>query len=56
MSDSPTAVNHHAAHRGFSGVAGMMFGLMFLLVGRQNARRANEIAAVGAGDHVVDIG
>jgi ubiquinone/menaquinone biosynthesis C-methylase UbiE len=56
MSESPTAVNHHADHPGFSGLTGTLYGLFFLLAGRRNALRANEIAAVGAGDHVVDIG
>jgi ubiquinone/menaquinone biosynthesis C-methylase UbiE len=49
-------VNHHADHPGFSGLTGTLYGLIFLLFGRRNALRANEIAEVGAGDHVVDIG
>lgn len=56
MSESPTVVNHHADHPGFSGLTGTLYGLIFLLVGRRNALRVNEIAGVGAGDHVVDIG
>jgi len=56
MSDSPPVVNHHADHPGFSGLTGTLYGLIFLLVGRRNARQANEIAGVGADDHVIDIG
>jgi ubiquinone/menaquinone biosynthesis C-methylase UbiE len=56
MSESPTVVNHHADHPGFSGLTGTLYGLIFLLVGRRNALQVNEIAGVGAGDHVVDIG
>jgi ubiquinone/menaquinone biosynthesis C-methylase UbiE len=56
MSDSPPVVNHHADHPGFSGMTGTLYGLIFLLVGRRNARQANEIAGVGADDHVIDIG
>ena len=56
MGDSENVVNHHAAHPGFSGLTGTLYGLIFLLAGRRNARRANEIAGVGADDHVVDIG
>lgn len=56
MGDSEHVVNHHAAHPGFSGLTGTLYGLIFLLAGRRNARRANEIAEAGADDHVVDIG
>lgn len=56
MSESAVAVNHHADHPGFSGLTGTLYGLIFLLAGRRNALRANEIAGVDAGDHVVDIG
>ena len=53
---SEPAVNHHADHPGFSGLTGTLYGLIFLLVGRRRARRVNELAGVGADDHVVDIG
>jgi ubiquinone/menaquinone biosynthesis C-methylase UbiE len=49
-------VNHHADHPGFSGVAGLLSGLLFLAIGRTNARLAVDIASVSAADHVVDIG
>ena len=49
-------VNHHADHPGFSGLTGALFGLVFLLVGRTNARLAVEVAEVSARDTVVDIG
>jgi ubiquinone/menaquinone biosynthesis C-methylase UbiE len=50
------AVNHHADYRGFSGVAGLLGALLFLAIGRTNARLAVDIASVTAADHVVDIG
>lgn len=56
MSEHPIVVNHHADHPGFSGLTGTLYGVAFLLAGRRNARRANQIAEVGADDHVVDIG
>ncbi|HEX2284427.1 MAG TPA: methyltransferase domain-containing protein [Mycobacterium sp.] len=49
-------VNHHADHPGFSGVTGVLFGLIFLAMGRAKARLAVEAAGVSEGDHVVDIG
>lgn len=54
--EMPLPVNHHADHPGFSGWTGTLYAVIFLLAGRRNARRAVEIAAVGADDHVVDIG
>lgn len=58
MSDasSEPAINHHADHPGFSGPTGVLCGLIFLLVGRANAKLAADIARVGAADHVVDVG
>ncbi|GLV52062.1 hypothetical protein TBS_26290 [Thermobispora bispora] len=49
-------VNHHADHPGFSGVIGTVIGLIFLLAGRPTARLAADLAAVGPGDRVADIG
>lgn len=49
-------VNHHADHRGFSGVTGAIVGLLLLWMGRPNARLAVEVTGVSAGDRVVDIG
>ena len=49
-------VNHHADHPGFSGVTGSLFALIFLIMGRANARVAVDTAAVSTGDTVVDIG
>jgi ubiquinone/menaquinone biosynthesis C-methylase UbiE len=49
-------VNHHADHPGFSGITGALFGPLFLVIGRWNARRAVELAGVTADDSVVDIG
>ncbi len=58
MSDesSPMPVNHHGDHPGFAGITGTLFGLVFLLTGRRNARLAADLAQVSAADHVVDIG
>ena len=53
---SPQPVNHHADHPGFAGIGGVLCGLVFLLVGRANARLAVALARPAAGDHVVDIG
>lgn len=53
---SALAVNHHADHPGFSGVAGSLFALMFLLTGRAGADLAAKLTGIGAGDHLVDIG
>lgn len=49
-------VNHHADHPGFSGIAGTLFALVFLIAGRASARLAADIAAVSPDDRVVDIG
>jgi ubiquinone/menaquinone biosynthesis C-methylase UbiE len=57
MNFSPTTtVNHHADHPGFAGATGLLCGLLFLAIGRRNARLAVDIASVSATDHVVDIG
>ncbi|OBC11800.1 SAM-dependent methyltransferase [Mycobacterium sp. 852013-50091_SCH5140682] len=50
------AINHHADHPGFSGLAGVLCGLVFLVVGRAKARLATDIAQVSPADHVVDVG
>ena len=49
-------VNHHADHPGFSGIAGAVFGLVFLVIGRSKARLAVDLAEVSENDRVVDIG
>lgn len=56
MNDSPAVVNHHADHPGFSGVTGAIFGLLFVALGRANARVAIESTHVSPADHVVDVG
>jgi ubiquinone/menaquinone biosynthesis C-methylase UbiE len=57
MNVSPArAVNHHADFPGFAGVSGLLCGLLFLAIGRANARLAVDIASVSASDRVVDIG
>lgn len=52
----PVTVNHHAGQPGFTGAAGVLFALVFLLTGRGNARLAADLTAVSADDHVVDVG
>jgi ubiquinone/menaquinone biosynthesis C-methylase UbiE len=52
----PLPVNHHADHPGFSGFTGALFALVFLIIGRWNARRAVDLAGVTEDDSVVDIG
>lgn len=56
MKDSPAVVNHHADHPGFSGVTGAVFGLLFVVLGRANARVAIESMQVGPANHIVDVG
>jgi len=57
MTDSPTpAVNHHADHPGFAGIAGLIVGLGMLVMGRGNARLVVDLASVSDADRVVDIG
>lgn len=53
--DAPVA-NHHAEHPGFAGTGGMAMALLFAAGGRRNARLAADLAGVGPGDRVVDIG
>ncbi|MGV0849887.1 class I SAM-dependent methyltransferase [Mycolicibacterium phlei] len=53
---APRPVNHHADHRGFSGIAGYVCGLTFLLMGRSAARFAADLLQVSEADTVVDIG
>ncbi|MFN6542098.1 class I SAM-dependent methyltransferase [Mycolicibacterium nivoides] len=54
--DAARAINHHADHRGFAGVTGVLCGLVFLLVGRAKARLAADTAQLSSADHVVDVG
>jgi len=57
MTDSPTpAVNHHADHPGFAGVAGLVVGLGMLVMGRGFPRLAVDLTSVSGADRVVDIG
>jgi ubiquinone/menaquinone biosynthesis C-methylase UbiE len=57
MTDSPTpAVNHHADHPGFGGVIGLVAALGMLVMGRDYARLASDLASVSEADRVVDIG
>ena len=49
-------VNHHADHPGFSGVTGLIVGLLLLWMGRANARLACKLTDVSTGDRVIDVG
>ena len=52
----PAIPNHHADHKGFSGISGAIVGLS-LLIGRGGvARLAVDLAGVGVSDRVVDVG
>jgi ubiquinone/menaquinone biosynthesis C-methylase UbiE len=48
--------NHHAAHPGFAGAGGAAMGLLFAANGRRNARLAADLAGIGPGDHLIDVG
>jgi ubiquinone/menaquinone biosynthesis C-methylase UbiE len=50
------AVNHHADHPGFSGLTGLLVGLVMLIAGRGRARLPVDLAPLSDTDHVVDIG
>lgn len=57
MADSEVLpVNHHADHRGFSGVTGAIVGLILLWMGRANARLAADITNISTSDRVIDVG
>jgi ubiquinone/menaquinone biosynthesis C-methylase UbiE len=59
MTDTNTtmeAPNHHGDHPGFRGVGGLVAAVSFLLGRSDDARLACELAAIGAGDRVVDVG
>lgn len=49
-------VNHHADYAGCAGVTGVLAGLAMLLLGRPAARLVVDLAALSAGDRVVDVG
>ena len=49
-------VNHHADHPGFSGLAGALFGLVFVVAGRATARLAVDLAGMSTDDRIIDIG
>ncbi|MGH3935529.1 MAG: class I SAM-dependent methyltransferase [Pseudonocardiaceae bacterium] len=53
---SAGAVNHHADHKGFAGVTGLVTGLTMIVMGGATARLAVDLAAVSDADRVVDIG
>ena len=53
---SPSPVNHHAHHPGFTGATGALFGLIMVVMGRAKARLAADVASVADADHVVDVG
>lgn len=50
------APNHHAGHHGFRGLPGLVAALGFAVGRGDAARLAADLAAVGPGDRVVDIG
>lgn len=52
----PIVANHHAHHPGFAGARGAMMALAFASTGAPNAHLACDLAGVGPGDRVVDLG
>jgi ubiquinone/menaquinone biosynthesis C-methylase UbiE len=56
MKQIDDAPNHHADHRGFSGVYGILAALTMIAGRGGDARLAIRQSALGAGDVVVDIG
>lgn len=48
--------NHHADHRGFSGITGLLAGLTMLVGRGAVARLAADLTATNDNDHVVDVG
>jgi ubiquinone/menaquinone biosynthesis C-methylase UbiE len=53
---TPPVPNHHAHHRGFSGLAGLLAALTMVVGRRNSARLAAATTGVTAADHVLDIG
>ena len=51
-----TVPNHHADHAGFHGLGGLLVGLTMTIGRGAIDRLAADLTAVGAGDHVVDVG
>nr|WP_280265719.1 class I SAM-dependent methyltransferase [Nocardia wallacei] len=54
--ESGAVVNHHAGRAGFAGPAGLVVGVVMLVVGRRRARVVADLVGVTGEDHVVDIG
>ena len=50
------AVNHHAGHRGFAGLTGVLAAITMLVAGRARATLSADLASVSDTDRVVDIG
>jgi SAM-dependent methyltransferase len=48
--------NHHASHRGFAGVSGLMAGIRFLFGRDRAAELAMELSALRARERLVDVG
>ena len=52
----PSAPNHHAHYPGFAGPGGFLAAASMVLGGAGNARLAERLSELGAGDAVADIG
>lgn len=52
----PSIPNHHAHYRGFAGPAGFLAAASMVLGGNGNARLAEHLTELAAGDAVADIG
>jgi ubiquinone/menaquinone biosynthesis C-methylase UbiE len=52
----PSVPNHHAHFPGFAGLAGLLAGASMVLSGTGNARLAERLSELAAGESVADIG
>src|SRR6266700_2733775 len=56
MAEDTLAPNHHADHRGFSGLSGLVAAITFTRGRDPDATLAIRLAELSAGDRLVDIG
>jgi ubiquinone/menaquinone biosynthesis C-methylase UbiE len=54
--DSPHRPNHHAHHRGFAGVTGVLAALTMTIGRDGDARLAADLTGLAPGDRLVDLG
>jgi ubiquinone/menaquinone biosynthesis C-methylase UbiE len=54
--DTPHRPNHHAQHRGFSGITGVLAALTMTIGRDGDARLASELTSLGPDDRLIDLG